>query len=199
MIIPCTSRIGTCSRRGLKSKVTLLREHVSIGNSQASPNWHVKVPQPWSQGSSLGSDPFDECQSVRAVPPGTESPWDNLYIITLCRAEALCGTEDVFGTPCERGLRQNRPTARSSSWSGRLRWSCALHCRVRKARPPRSIPGNSLRTDARHREAARVQIVRRAFLFADLKKERRVYNPYMLVSIHYYLELASDCINKLTV
>ncbi len=48
-----------------------------------------------------GSGEFGDCQVVATTPPGTETPGNNLYVITICHAEALCGTEDVFGKLCE--------------------------------------------------------------------------------------------------
>lgn len=48
-----------------------------------------------------GSDAFSECVEV-AAPPAVETlPEGNLWVIAICRAEAFCGQEDVFGKLCE--------------------------------------------------------------------------------------------------
>ncbi|MFZ5446333.1 MAG: hypothetical protein ACOZQL_40470, partial [Myxococcota bacterium] len=48
-----------------------------------------------------GAD-FSDCIDVVAPPETTVNPVSSdLYVIAICRAEALCGVEDVFGARCE--------------------------------------------------------------------------------------------------
>ncbi|GMU59048.1 MAG: hypothetical protein AMXMBFR34_08110 [Myxococcaceae bacterium] len=44
---------------------------------------------------------FSDCVDVVAPPETGVLPESDLYIIAICRAEALCGVEDVFGARCE--------------------------------------------------------------------------------------------------
>jgi len=48
-----------------------------------------------------GADAFSDCIEVVAPPPGAVVPVSDIYVIAICTAEALCGTEDVYGKLCE--------------------------------------------------------------------------------------------------
>lgn len=49
-----------------------------------------------------GLSAFSDCIDVVAPPETTTTqPGGSLYVIAICRAEALCGVEDVFGARCE--------------------------------------------------------------------------------------------------
>jgi hypothetical protein len=48
-----------------------------------------------------GADAFTDCVDVAAPPPVEALPEGNLWVIAICRAEAFCGQEDVFGKLCE--------------------------------------------------------------------------------------------------
>ena len=44
---------------------------------------------------------FSDCVDVVAPAPTDVLPAGDLYVIALCRAEAFCGQEDVYGAQCE--------------------------------------------------------------------------------------------------
>ncbi|MBK9755836.1 MAG: hypothetical protein IPO88_20485 [Nannocystis sp.] len=44
---------------------------------------------------------FTHCEPVRVQPPGVTVEHVELWLITLSHAETACGSEDVFGNPCE--------------------------------------------------------------------------------------------------
>lgn len=44
---------------------------------------------------------FTECTVTSETVPTTVSQGSNLYVLTIAHAEALCGTEDVYGKLCE--------------------------------------------------------------------------------------------------
>ncbi len=48
-----------------------------------------------------GADAFSDCVEVVAPPPVNALPASDLYVLAICRAEALCGQEDVYGKLCE--------------------------------------------------------------------------------------------------
>jgi hypothetical protein len=48
-----------------------------------------------------GKPQFAACEPVRVQPPGVAVQGVELWLLTLAHAEAACGTEDVFGNPCE--------------------------------------------------------------------------------------------------
>ena len=55
---------------------------------------------PDASGKTSG---FGDCVEIAAPPPGgtVVAPAGNLYVIAICAAEALCGTQDVYGKLCE--------------------------------------------------------------------------------------------------
>ncbi|MEK6405783.1 MAG: DUF11 domain-containing protein [Acidobacteriota bacterium] len=52
-------------------------------------------------GKTGGADRFGDCEIVAAAPGDSATPVNEVYVITISPAEALCGEEDVFGKLCE--------------------------------------------------------------------------------------------------
>src|SRR5436190_1979619 len=47
------------------------------------------------------NDSFETCEQTTATPPDNITHPNNLYVIVISAAEALCGEEDVYGKLCE--------------------------------------------------------------------------------------------------
>ncbi|HEX3146060.1 MAG TPA: DUF11 domain-containing protein, partial [Pyrinomonadaceae bacterium] len=47
------------------------------------------------------NDSFETCEQITATPPDNITHPNNLYVIVISAAEALCGEEDVYGKLCE--------------------------------------------------------------------------------------------------
>lgn len=52
-------------------------------------------------GKTGGADRFGACEAVSGTPGDSATPVNEVYVITISPAEALCGEEDVFGKLCE--------------------------------------------------------------------------------------------------
>src|SRR6185436_1696699 len=48
-----------------------------------------------------GAGTFTDCITAAVPPPTAIVPISDIYVITICAAEALCGQQDVFGKLCE--------------------------------------------------------------------------------------------------
>lgn len=53
------------------------------------------------EASRTGGSGFGDCLLDDAPPADVVVSGDELYVVTIGHAEALCGEEDVYGTPCE--------------------------------------------------------------------------------------------------
>ncbi len=61
-------------------------------------------------GSPVGAD-FEDCEDIVETPPSGIAHANDLYLISIAHAEALCGHEDVFGRLCDDSCitRSDRP------------------------------------------------------------------------------------------
>jgi hypothetical protein len=84
-------------------KVLLLQHAVSrgIGELIEASKRQVLARAPDSSGKA-GADVFSDCIEVVAPPPTAIVPVGDIYVIAICAAEALCGSEDVYGKLCEQ-------------------------------------------------------------------------------------------------
>jgi hypothetical protein len=86
-----SSRRTAASRAGLREKgMALASSRVAINNPSAG---------------------FDDCEDVLETPPSGTAHANDLYLISIAHAEALCGHEDVFGRLCDDACvtRTDRP------------------------------------------------------------------------------------------
>lgn len=81
-------------------RVLLLPQGLSI-NIQELIDKSQELEKYFKQANVYATEDFVECEPTGAAPPVTTTHSNDLYLITICPAEALCGEEDVYGKLCE--------------------------------------------------------------------------------------------------
>lgn len=81
-------------------RVLLLPQGLSI-NIQELIDKSQELEKYFKKANVYATEDFVECEPAGAAPPITTTHSNDLYLITICPAEALCGEEDVYGKLCE--------------------------------------------------------------------------------------------------
>ena len=81
-------------------RVLLLPQGLSI-NIQELIDKSQELEKFFKKANVFATEDFVECEPTGAAPPITTTHSNDLYLITICPAEALCGEEDVYGKLCE--------------------------------------------------------------------------------------------------
>lgn len=81
-------------------RVLLLPQGLSL-NIQELIDKSQELEKYFKNANAYATEDFVECAPTGAAPPITTTHSNDLYLITICPAEALCGEEDVYGKLCE--------------------------------------------------------------------------------------------------
>ena len=81
-------------------RVLLLPQGLSI-NIQELIDKSQELEKFFKKKNVYATEDFVECEPTGAAPPITTTNSNDLYLIMICPAEALCGEEDVYGKLCE--------------------------------------------------------------------------------------------------
>ncbi len=83
-----------------EGRVVLLPQEVSM-SIQELIDKSQELQKFKKKGIKLGTDVFGDCVMAGDTPPVNTTHPSDLYLITICPADALCGEEDVYGKLCE--------------------------------------------------------------------------------------------------
>jgi hypothetical protein len=96
-----TLRLGPGLAVEPAGNLILLPQGVTLSIGELIEATRQRLRSPSSEGGGVAMSGFGDCVELLAPLPGTVLPPAELYVITICRAEALCGQEDVYGKLCE--------------------------------------------------------------------------------------------------
>ena len=81
-------------------RVLLLPQDVSISIQELIEKSR-DLQKSFKEGHVISTNDFEECYVASETPPVNTTHPNDLYLIVICPAEALCGEEDVYGKLCE--------------------------------------------------------------------------------------------------
>jgi len=82
-------------------RVLQLAQGISVGMAELIEKSAGNNSTASAQSTTQGKATFDDCEIADSSTADTTLDSGDLYLITICHAEAMCGEEDVFGKLCE--------------------------------------------------------------------------------------------------